>query len=189
LPTACTPRSPWRRARPAGRRRRGPRAESAAGEGKARPARTLEWSNSESGYKDVRHAGIALCLWFAASQAVSLTDCCCGSICEHKNACSDCSGGSGCGSSHEVGPAHCKDGTLPKPPSSHDRCAHVEPQSDVDSSVVKNETPRPPVILSLLPIDAGLGPFPELHRTRTLRGGVPHQEGPPLYLRYEVLLI
>lgn len=142
-------------------------------------------------YIGMRLATLALGLWLSGAQVTTWTDCCCGSFCLHKDACTGC-GGEGmpggqdsasargrCGSAMGMGP---REG-CPK-----DACSHIEPQSDV-CSVQADDDFVPVLVLTIepftLPAPASglLVPIQEESR------GPPRAEDPPLYLRYEVLLI
>lgn len=139
----------------------------------------------------MRPATLALGLWLSASQVTIWTDCCCGSFCLHKDACTGC-GGEGmsgseghlssrgrCGSAMGMGPSE----GCPK-----DACSHIEPQGDVDSVQADHDF----VPILILAIELFIPPAPSGGLYNPIHAesrGPPHAEDPTLYLRYEALLI
>ena len=61
---------------------------------------------------------------FATAQSVSWADCCCGSLCEHKNECAGCGPADGC-------PGGGKAGCCDEAPTPHRTCSHAEPSSEI----------------------------------------------------------
>lgn len=123
---------------------------------------------------------LVLALLTATVQTVGWVECCCILICKHRNdPCSDCKEkqetpivADCCDKSHEA-------------PARERRCAHIEPQSDVDSTT----TALPAVDLDLvldLPGDRfepAQNDVPAPTPSNGIRGS------PPLHLLYSVLLI
>lgn len=110
-------------------------------------------------------------LWllsFAAAQAVSLTDCACGPLCGHKNACPG----------HETAPDDCC-----KDEPGQD-CSHVEPQSDLLAVATAVDLPAEPLDVETPP--AILPPAFEVLLEAELP---PPARGRPLYLSLHALLI
>lgn len=140
----------------------------------------------------MRLATLVVGLWFTASQSTAVVDCCCGSFCLHKDACRGCKGGE-----MEEGSAHPSGGhgRCNSALSAHhsggcakDACSHIEPQGDV-VSVQADHHFIPILILGfvpLIPLPPACGLLIPVHQTSR---SPPHAEDPPLYLRYEVLLI
>ena len=84
---------------------------------------------------------------------------------------------------------HCGDQAGSKPAPRPDCCTSLESQKDIDTLVTKHEIPTTPVEIDLLPLDTG-----RVLNTANSTGSIATQavstaEGPPLYLRFAVLLI
>ncbi len=76
---------------------------------------------------------LSLSLCLAAAQAVSWADCCCGSFCQHKNACTGCGPEDACpgGAPKPETRASCCDEAASPPQRT---CSHQEPSSEIDSA-------------------------------------------------------
>jgi hypothetical protein len=115
-------------------------------------------------------AVLSLGLWLAGAQAFAAQTCCY-EMPSPKAACD------GCGDSSDRDTS-----------SGPDCCTSLESQKDVDVAVPRNTLPENPVVIELLPVD------PVFVAWRPEADLVAQQaaylaEGPPLYLRNEVLLI
>lgn len=108
---------------------------------------------------------ILLLLSFASAQAVSLTDCACGPLCGHKNACPG----------HDAAPDDC----CKEEPGR--TCSHVEPQSDLSADVPSPDLDAAaPLLLEGAP---PAPPRPAAFLDVPLRRGLPPpSRGRPLYL-------
>lgn len=133
-------------------------------------------------------ATLALGLWLSTSQVTTWTNCCCGSFCLRKDACTGCGGEGMSGHPSGRGPCGSAMGMGSKEGCPKDACSHIEPQSDV-YSVQADHDFVPILVMAIEPFipPAPAGGLPILIHTEPR--GPPHAEDPPLYLRYEVLLI
>lgn len=112
-------------------------------------------------------AALVLALWFMGAQAIFWVDCCCGSFCLRKDACTGCRDMS-MGEGIPMEGHGCRNPAMGMDPSKG--CEHV------------------PIILGWVPlIPAGpAAVWAPIHRESK---SPPHAEDPPLYLRIQVLLI
>jgi hypothetical protein len=99
----------------------------------------------------IKSLSLGLVLCFIAAQAVSLVDCCCGSFCQHKNACTGCPPGEACpGGERKSDKSSCcgQEESAPKK-----TCSHLEPSYEIDtvSSDVVHDLPV--VTLAFVPLD------------------------------------
>jgi hypothetical protein len=79
----------------------------------------------------LRTAALGLALLFVASQSVSWADCCCGSFCRHKNACTGCPPGEACpGGEQKTRTSSCCGEEESAPETT---CSHFEPSSEIDT--------------------------------------------------------
>lgn len=135
-------------------------------------------------------ATLALALWFMGAQVTYWVDCCCGSFCLRKDACTGCQDIS-MGEGNPKAGHGCLNQALGMDPSKgckQDACSHLEPQGDVKSIKADHDFIPAPVFLGLLPTvlnDPGAAWVPHRRESRS----PPHAEDPPLYLRFQVLLI
>jgi hypothetical protein len=118
---------------------------------------------------------ILLVLAFGAMQAVSITDCPCGSLCETKNSCPS-----------EKHHSPSSDDCCSRSGKPIDNCFHLEPQTDLAVSSVDDA----PVEMAALPFVA-LSPVPApAFAVVVERPGLPPPErGSPLFLLHSSLLI
>ena len=119
----------------------------------------------------MKWAVFVLGLWLASAQGFA-APVCCGDMPSTKASC-----------------GHCGDQAGSKPAPRPDCCTSLESQKDIDTSVTKHEIPTTPVVVDLLPLNTG-----NVHKTASSTGSIATQavciaEGPPLYLRFAVLLI
>lgn len=135
-------------------------------------------------------AALVLALWFMGAQATFWVDCCCGSFCLRKDACTGCRDMS-MGEGIPMEGHGCRNPAMGMDPSKgceKDSCSHLEPQSDVTSAKADQDFAHVPIILGWVPlIPAGpAAVWAPIHRESK---SPPHAEDPPLYLRIQVLLI
>ncbi|HEX7899948.1 MAG TPA: hypothetical protein VF950_19430 [Planctomycetota bacterium] len=92
---------------------------------------------------------LGLSLVFAGSQVVAWADCCCGSFCRHKNACTGCGPEDACpgGSEKRARKSSCCDEDASQP---RKTCTHVEPSSEIDH-VSADAHAAPPAPLDCVP--------------------------------------
>lgn len=119
----------------------------------------------------MKWAVLALGLWLASAQGFA-SSACCWNMPSTKASC-----------------GHCGDQAGNKPAPRPDCCTSLESQKDIDTSVTKHEIPSTPVTVDLLPLNTG-----SVHNTASSISSIATQavctaEGPPLYLRFAVLLI
>lgn len=112
---------------------------------------------------------LGLCLSGAQSFAAQV---CCSEMASQKSSCGNCG-----------------DSSRRDAPSRPDCCTSLEAQKDVDVALLRNTLPEPPVAIDLLPVDPSLASWHPVTVDLLLQlsGGL--AEGPPLYLRNQVLLI
>src|SRR5579864_1818346 len=101
---------------------------------------------------------LALGVIFGTIQTVSFTDCCCGSFCETPNSPSGCrgpgcSGDKGCAATND---AESTGGGAPSRGLSQtgctkNRCAHLDPQREVEKSKT-SPNPSVPLLFAILPL-------------------------------------
>ena len=113
---------------------------------------------------------LALGLWLAGAQGFA-AQACCADMPSPKTACD------GCGN-------QATSDTSPRP----DCCTSLEAQEDVEAAFPRNDLPERPAI-AFLTEDTSFSPWPADTRDTVVRQASALAEGPPLYLRYEVLLI
>lgn len=111
-------------------------------------------------------AVLAFGLWLAGAQGV-VTQACLPDVASQK---------ADCGSS---------DG---QPSNDSSCCITVKAQEDVDAAVHRNDLPEKPTPVEFLIVETGTASWPEAADDIIRLAGV-RAEGPPLFLRYEVLLI
>ena len=114
----------------------------------------------------------AVLVSFTLLQSIALTECPCGVLCGHKNACTD-------------NPADdcCKDNA----PAGETTCFHLEPQTELDAGAI--EAPDLPMIdVALVPAGADrLEPAPS--RTVSSSDPSPPARDGPLHLLHSTLLL
>jgi len=135
--------------------------------------RFLEYSPSAGGLQGVRLklAVLALGLWLASAQGFAAIACC-AEMDSPKAACDGCADQS-------------SGKTSPRP----DCCTSLEAQDDLDLAVPRSEVPQLPVLVALLSEDVSANPWRPETTDRIVERAAFLAEGPPLFLRYEVLLI
>jgi len=130
---------------------------------------------------------LALALTFAASQAVTWADCCCGTFCQHKNACTGCGPEDACPGGQKKSSCCDEDESQSK-----ETCSHVEPSSEIDTAAVDVRIPPQPT-LDLAPHLILSAPPPRPAPPMVAMDTGPPRAGPsdalPLHLYLSVLLI
>jgi hypothetical protein len=133
---------------------------------------------------------ILLAVAFASAQAFSWADCCCGSFCQHKNACTGCGPQDNCpgGESPHESKSSCCDQDESAPQKT---CSHFEPSSEIDRGSA-DAVPMPPaVLLAPAPVVFTL-PIPSEQTLPSIDTGPP-RAGPgdslPLHLFLSILRI
>lgn len=129
--------------------------------------------------------GLVLC--FIAAQAVSLADCCCGSFCQHKNACTGCQPGEPCpGGEQKSEKASCCDEKEAAPKKT---CSHLEPSAEIDtvSADVLHDLP----VLTVAFTSLDCAPVNAAEDQAVCKDTGPPRSGPPLplHLLFSVLRI
>lgn len=114
----------------------------------------------------MKYAVLAFGLWLAGAQGV-VTQACLPGVASQKADCGSCDGRTGSDTS-------C--------------CITVKAQKDVDAAIPKNDPPEKPAPMEFVVVETGTASWPEATDQTVRMAGV-RAEGPPLYLRYEVLLI
>jgi hypothetical protein len=132
-----------------------------------------EWISLAVGLQDVamRLAVLSLGLWLAGAQGFA-AQACCAQMPSPKAACD------GCGDSSD------RD-TSSRP----DCCTSPESQKDIDVAIPRNTLHENPVVIDLLPIDPAFVAWCPETTDLVAQQAAYLAEGPPLYLRNEVLLI
>ena len=120
----------------------------------------------------MKYAVLALGLWIAGAQGFAAQACCSDMPSPKKASCGSCGGES-------------EQKNMPRP----DCCSSMEAQKDVDIVVPNNTLPENPAFTELLADPAGLAPWQPNTSDLIAREASSRAESPPLYLRYEVLLI
>ena len=120
----------------------------------------------------MKYVVLALGLWLASAQGFSAQACCSNMPTPEKAACGSCGGES-------------ERDNSPRP----DCCTSMEAQKDVDVVVPNNTLPENPVLIEFLVDTAGSAPWQQNTTELIAREASSRAEGPPLYLRYSVLLI
>ena len=118
----------------------------------------------------MKYAILALGLWLAGAQGFA-AQACCSEMPSPKAACD------GCGDE--------SDGKTSSRP---DCCTSLEAQKDVDVVITRNDVPQHPIVADLLTEDMSFRPW-RPQGDLVVRAAGSHAEDPPLYLRYEILLI
>jgi len=123
---------------------------------------------------------LLLVLAFGSLQAISITDCPCGSLCETKNACPD--------EKRHESPDDCCRRTRADDPSARENCFHLEPQTDLglESASLPGE---PIVILAIVDrplFDAAVHQEGDLVSSQ---GRSPPSPTGPRFLLYSSLII
>ena len=111
-------------------------------------------------------AVLVLGLWLAGAPGV-VTQACLPEVASQKADCGSCGGQTGSDTS-------C--------------CITVKAQKDVEAAVPKNDLPEKPAPMEFVVVETGTTSWPEAIDHAIRLAGV-RAEGPPLFLRYEVLLI
>ena len=137
----------------------------------------------------IRTVVLGLALSFIAAQAVSWADCCCGSLCEHKNACAGCPPGKSCpGREQKATKPSCCDQDESAPEKT---CSHLEPSSEIDTVSADTACPPPSIVEFIAPLD--LLPVVLVERHVPPQDTGPPRAGPsrhlPLHLSLSVLRI
>ena len=133
---------------------------------------------------------LGLALIFVSGQVVSWADCCCGSFCQHKNACTGCGPEDTCpgGGEQKAGSkTSCCDEDESQPKKT---CSHLEPSSEIDT--VDSSTTIPTISEWVITLDLDLLPAQLDRDTFQLNCGPPRaspQGVLPLHLLLSVLLI
>jgi hypothetical protein len=115
---------------------------------------------------------LSLGLWLSAAQGFAAQACCSETPSPRKAACDGCGNDAG-------------QESFPRP----DCCTSLEAQKDVDLSVPRASISQAPVFVELLPEGGAVAPWRPESADRIADQAASRAEGPPLYLRYEVLLI
>lgn len=120
----------------------------------------------------MKYAVLALGLWLTAAQGFAAQACCIDMTYPKKANCGGCGGES-------------EQGNAPRP----DCCTSIEAQKDVDVVIPNNTIPQNPVLIELLADISGVAPCLPNSTDLIAREASSRAHSPPLYLRYEVLLI
>jgi hypothetical protein len=120
----------------------------------------------------MRVAVLFLGLWLAGAQGFAAYACCSEMPAPEKSSCD------GCGNEGE------RD-TSPRP----DCCTSLEAQKDAELAVPRTAIPQTPVLVELLSDDGSFAAWRPESADLIEVQAVSQAEGPPLYLRYQVLLI
>ena len=128
---------------------------------------------------------LALSMVFLTSQALSWADCCCGTFCQHKNACTGCGPEDACpGGDGRARTASCCD---EEESSSEKTCSHLEPSSEIDTCAADG-VPAPAAAVELaVPPDLSMPTEPTAPRVPAFDTGPP-RAGPPGALRPQLLI-
>ena len=126
---------------------------------------------------------LGFALAFVTAQSVAWADCCCGSLCRHKNECTGCGPQDRCPGG-ESSTSSCCDEDASQPAKT---CSHQEPSSEIDGAPA-DAPPTPPAAAEIfLPLDL---PAMDLVRTPVETG--PPRAGPldalPRHLALHVLI-
>ena len=118
----------------------------------------------------IRPLALVLTFAFAAAQGVAMTDCGCGPLCGHKNACPG----------HDAAPDDCcKDAP-------EQRCSHLEPQADLLA-----DAPALDLLPDALPLEFDAAPLrlPPALDVPLAPELPPRPQGRPIYLALHAFLI
>jgi len=118
-------------------------------------------------------AVISLALWLVAAQAFAAQVCCSEMPSPGRKAACD-----GCGTEGERE-------SSPRP----DCCASFEPQKDIELAVPRTEISQTPIAVDVLSEEGTFAPWHPESADLIADVIASRAESPPLYLRYEVLLI
>ena len=116
---------------------------------------------------------LSLGLWLVGAQGFAAQACCSEMPAPKQSACD------GCGSGADRGD------TSPRP----DCCTSVEAQQDAELASPRTEGFQTPVLVEFVSENGALAPAWPESADLAATDAVSRAEGPPLYLRYEVLLI
>ena len=119
----------------------------------------------------MKAAILAFVLCLVGAQGFSAQMCCL-SMPTQKPACGDCGKSS-----------------TPATPAQPDCCTSLESQKDIDVAAPSYTLPVTPIVIDLLPVDPAFAPWQPVVTDLLGQLSGSRAEGPPLYLRNQVLLI
>ena len=126
---------------------------------------------------------LGLSLWFLTGQSVAWADCCCGSFCRHKNACTGCGPEDACpGGEGRAKKSSCCDEEESR---SDQTCSHLEPSSEIDTCSADNVPAQ--VAEQVVHLDLSLPTAPPAPPVQAFDTGPP-RAGPPDALRPHLLI-